>query len=68
MKELSIIISIDKIPYLEKACKDNLMKIKKVTDSDYGLYEVFIEYNPAYLEIIFSELFYAGAYYGLNQK
>ena len=68
MKELSVFMSKDKLPYFEKACKDGLMKIIKIDENSIGIYEIFIEYNPIMLELIFSEIFYAGICYGLDKN
>jgi len=69
MKELSITILTDKLPYFEKACKDGLMKITKIDQEEItNLCEVHIQYDPVMLELIFSEIFYAGIYYGLDKN
>jgi hypothetical protein len=69
MKQLSIIITKDKQPYIEQACRCNLMKITNIKQREEESFcEIFIEYDPALLELIFTELFYAGTFYGLDKK
>lgn len=69
MKKLSIVVSTDKLTYFEKACKEGMMKITNINQTkDKSIYEVDIEYDPGMLELIFSEIFYAGIYYGLDKN
>jgi hypothetical protein len=69
MKELSIIITKDKLQYIQQACRCNLMKITNVKQKEEESFcEIFIQYDLAMLELIFTELFYAGIYYGLDKK
>lgn len=67
MKEITLHISKDKLPYFEKVCKDNYMVITKVESENELICRVYLEYNPIMAGLILVDIFYAGMNYQIKQ-